>query len=82
MELVVSNPFVAKADCSADEFSSETEDVESDVANPKTKIAEIYLDEVDPNRVDDFHYEVDSENVDSNLMVQTEFENEIKHVES
>ena len=78
----MSNPFVAKANSLADEFSSETEDVESNEANPRTETAEIDLDEADPDRVDGFHYEADSDNAGSNLMVHTESENEIKHAES
>ena len=82
MESIVSKPFVADADSSADEFSYKIEDVESDVANPRTETAEIDSDEVDPDRVNVYNSEAGSDNADSNLMVQTESENEIKHAKS
>ena len=82
MESTMSKPFVADVDNLADDFSFETEDVESDVANPRTEIAEIDLDEAGPDRVDGFHYAVNSDNTGSNLMVQTKSENEIKYAES
>ena len=66
----------------ADEFSFEIEDVEFDEANPRTETVEIDSDEVDPDRVNVYNSEAGSDNADSNLMVQTESENEIKHAKS
>lgn len=58
-----------EADSLADEFPFETEVVESNVADPTTESVEIDSYKIDHDHVDGFHYEVDSDNVISNLIV-------------
>ncbi|KAF3455330.1 hypothetical protein FNV43_RR05778 [Rhamnella rubrinervis] len=61
------------------------EDAKSDVVNPTIETTKIYSDEIDADHidhVDDFYCKDNSDGVDNNLIIENEYENEMKKAES